>query len=210
MHNVEIRPLRDSEIQSSREMVAQNPDFHARYVVSRLPSFFAIARKLDPDSAYLKRQRLNVGAFYTGELIGTASVERVTEKPFSELSDEDNKWFSLAFTEHEVKVYDTLQQSLCKTIIGAPIGSLSIHSLAVSLDNRNQGVARHLLRYIIDSLSERERLLLHIEFAKLKWLQRFGRSLGFKTVRHTFSLSERLEYGCFGSVLMRYQPEDSM
>ena len=209
MHRVEIRSLKEPELPLARDMAAQYPDFHARYVVERLPSFFRIARDLDSDPAYWGRQRLVVGAFFEDDMIGTASVEPVTKQTSPERTEEEDERFWAAFTDHEASVFDTLQQSLCTTIIDAPVGSLSIHSLAVLPAHRKQGTARSLVRFIIDALEETERSSLYIEFARLKWLRQFGCSLGFTIVRQTFSISERLEYGCWGSILMRYQCRDS-
>lgn len=52
MRDVEIRPLTESELRLARDIAARHPDVHARYVVERLPSFFSIARELDPDPIY--------------------------------------------------------------------------------------------------------------------------------------------------------------
>lgn len=150
-----------------------------------------------------------MGAFFGGDLIGTASVEHVNDEASPERSEEDDERFWATFSDHEVNVFNTHQDSFCKTIIGAPAGSLSVHSLAVSPGNRHRGTARSLIQFIIDSLTETERLSLYVEFARLTWLRRFGRSLGFSIVRQTFSISERLEYGCWGSILMQYQPKHS-
>lgn len=205
MRELAIRSLDVSEFCLARDIAIQNIDFHARYVVERLPTFFDIARELDPDAQFGNRQRLFAGAFIADKMIGTVAVERVSDTSFPERSTDEDERFWNRFTEHDTSVYDTLQSSLNKTLIGAPVGSLSIHSLCVSPSYRRCGIARSLVRHVITCLDANEQLSLYIEFARLKWLRRFGVSLGFTTVRQTFSISERMEYGCWGSVLMRYQ-----
>ena len=206
MHDVVIRSVDGSEVRTARNLSNSNVDFHARYVAERLPTYFDIARVLEPDAEFAERQRLIVGAFLGDEIIGTVAVERQVDLPALELPDDHVFW--QRFTEHDLHVYCALNDSLCKTYIGAPQDSLAIHSLAVRSDCRQRGIARSLLEYAIGELEHDERISLYIEFARIKWLCRFGDSLGFETVRRTFSISERLEYGCWGSVLMRYARSD--
>lgn len=208
MRDLEIRSLDTLEFSLARDIASRNTDLHTRYVVERLPTFFDIARDLDPDALYGGRQRLLAGAFIGGKMIGTVAIERVSDAVFPERTADEEDRFWDRFTEHEVSVYETLQSSLNKTLIGAPSGSSTIHSLGISPAHRRCGVARSLLQHAITCLDASEQLSLYIEFARLKWLRQFGVSLGFSTVRQTFSISERLEFGCWGSVLMRYQPHN--
>ncbi len=202
MHDIVVHSLDWAEISAARDMTSSLVDFHARYVVERLPAFFEIARILDPDTEYRKRQRLVVGAFLGEEIIGTVAVERQVELSAPELPDHHVFW--KRFTEHDLNVYCTLNDSLRKTYLGAPQDSLAVHSLAVRPDFRQRGIARSLLEYVLADLNSSELASLYIEFARIKWLCKFGASPGFEAVRRTFSISERLEYGCWGSVLMQY------
>ncbi len=186
MTEIVIRSIEKSEICAARELAASYVDFHARYVKERLPTFFDIARVLDSDAEYANRQRLMVGAFLGEQVIGSACIERQIALTAPELSDDHEFWQQ--FNEHDLNVYCTLLDSLRKTYIGAPPDSLTVHSLAVQPAYRQRGIARLLLEYAIGELSPKERKFLYIEFARLKWLCQFGASLGFQTVRRTFSI----------------------
>lgn len=208
MLDVEIRTLEALEVGRSRDLVNRYTDFHTKCVAARLPSFFDITRELNPDAQYGDRQRVVTGAFSGGELVGTVAVEAVTDASIPDRTMEQEERFWSRFSEHDAGVYDALICSLDKTLIGSPVGSLTLHSLAVSPAFRRRGIARSLLYHTIESLDADEQLSLYIEFARLKGLRSLGASLGFSTVRQTFSISERLEYGCWGSVLMRYRLAD--
>lgn len=205
MGSLKIRSLDSHEVSRARDIVNQNHDLHCRYVVKRLPDYFNIVRELYSDAQFGDRQRLLVGAFSGEKMIGTVAAERVSDLPLPKRTEDDDKRFRTRFTEHEMTVYQTLETDLAATYIGAPAGSLIIHSLGVSTSHRRGGVARSLVDHAIKSLDDNEQLSLHIEFARIKWLEQFGTSLGFSTIRKTFSFTERLQYGCWGSVLMRYQ-----
>lgn len=207
MRDVEVRSLDAAEIKLSRDIVGRYPDFHMCYLVERLPRFFGMGRMLDPDARYFQRQRLALGAFVAGAMIGTVAVEPVSNSLPTPTEYDEERFFAM-FSEQETVVYHTLLESFNKTFIGAPLGALTVHSLAVMPEYRQLGIARSLVRFAVNHLSAEERSALYIEFARLKWLVKFGASVGFAKVRQTFSLSERLEYGCWGSVLMRYQPDN--
>lgn len=205
MHDMVIRELDSHEISLARELTRSNPDLHSQCLVNQLSKYNEMMLDIFPDEELGKRQRLVVGAFFADKIIGTVGVERTTSTPLPERTSEEDERFHAKYTQYERTRFLTLWSNLCRTYIGAPDGSLTIHSLAVATDHRRGGLARTLVNYAIDSLDETERCSLYIEFARRKFLTRFGTSLGFKTVHKTFLISERLQFGCWGSVLMRYQ-----
>lgn len=202
MCKTELRLLDVSEVAAARDLYNAFPGYHASYVLQRQPEFFNIARLFDPDPTFFAHQRLVVGAFVHNQLIGTVSVELATELTEANLPSHHEFWER--YGQHDLDVYSTLNESLTQTYIGTPNGAYTIHSLAVTPDHRRKGIATALLRYVIRALTQEEKTLLYIEFARHKSLIKLGAAVGFAPVRKTFSLSERLEYGCWGSVLMRY------
>lgn len=202
MHEPELRMLDASEVSAARDLCSANPDIHARYIVERQPVFFDIARLFDPDDRFFNRQRLVVGAFVQDQLIGTVAVETTSAMTATDLPDNHEFWDR--YGQHDLDLFTTLYESLTRTYIGAPNGALTIHSLSVALAHRRNGIASALLQCVINALTQDEKASLYIECARRRSLTMLGRSVGFACERKTFSFSERLEYGCWGSVLMRY------
>lgn len=204
-HIVLIRTLDASEIGSARDLFCRYVDFHARHVVERLPAFFDIARLLDPDTAFAERQRVVVGACIERNMVGAVAIQRTQGLEALDLDDLHPIWDK--YSDHDLDVYCTLNESLARTCIGTPPNTLMVHSLAVRPEYRRCGIARSLLAHAIAGLAPEERSSLYIETARVKWLVKICTKLGFSPVRKTLSLSERLEYGYWGSVLLTYQPE---
>lgn len=209
MDEIAIRPLCRDEIAESWRLWARNPDAHSAYIVNRLPAFFEIAALFDPCRSYLRRQRFVLGAFDSGRMIGTVAVERSGTERGCELAEHEWDAIYTRFSERDLDIYDTLQSALSKTYIGAPDGSLTIHSLGVETEYRGKGIGTRLLLSAIDELDRDEHPSLYVEIARIRWLQNLCESVGFRVVRRTFSISERLEFGLWGSVLMRYAPSTS-
>ncbi len=206
MDGLTFRDLDESEASSARDLFCTHTDFHARHVVARLPAYFDIARHLEPDEVFFARQRIVAGAFLDRTLIGTIAIEPTHSIHEVDLVDSDAIWDR--FTEHEVNVYCTLTADLERTYIGAPPNTLTAHSLAVHPDHRRRGIARSLLVHTLAALTHAEQRSLYIETARNKHLVRLCESVGFVPVRRTFSLSERLGFGSWGSVLFRYNVEN--
>lgn len=205
MAELTIRSLAKSELAEHRRLYAAYPDAYAASVVQCFPAYFDIARFFDPDGEYVNRQRLVLGAFINGELIGTVSVERTEPCRETELDEDQWNAFFEKFSTRDLDVFNTWNESLRRTIIGAPHGSLTLHSLSVTPAFRRMGIAPALIRAAISGLNDQERIHLYTETVRLRWLIRLFESLSFAVVQKTFSLSERLEYGCWGSVLMRFR-----
>ena len=200
-----VRSLAGGEIGEHRRLYTANPDAYAACVVQRFPAYYEVATFFDPDGTYAKRQRLVLGAFTNGKLVGTVGVQR-TECP-SETEIDGDRWdtFSEAFSEQDLTVFSTWTEALQRTFIGAPNGSLTLHSLAVDPEYRRMGVASRLVRAAVCELNEEERTYLYTEVVRTPWMIRLFESLSFVTIQKTLSLSERLEFGCWGSVLMQFR-----
>ncbi len=204
MHEVVIRPLSESEVPLSRRLYARSPDREAMYLVERLPHFFDIADFLDPVGPYVARQLFVLGAFREDLLIGTVAVEKTSLSRNADIGEIGTDALLRRFSEHDILVYSTLAIAHRRIFIGAPEASLYIHSLSVDESRRRIGIATQLIRTAIELLNDQQRLSLYMEVPRLKWVQRWGESLGFRPLRKTLSLSQRLEFGCWGHVLMRY------
>lgn len=206
MRETIIRSLEPSEVSTARELLHRNSDIHSRFLHERLPCYFDIASHFDPDEIFRRRQRLLLGAFDGDEMVGSVGVECASDHLPTELTNDEVDRLSNMFSDHQLSAFATLQNGVSKTYIGTPAGSLTVHSLTVESGYRHNGVARSLVQQAIASLDLSERRSLYIEVARLRWLKRFVESLGFLTVRKTFSLSERLQFGCWGALLLQYAP----
>ncbi len=207
MCSISIKRLGFSDVQASRELVALYPDLHAQYVVERLPAFFSIAHFLDPLRNYAARQKLILGAYSSQELVGTVAVQ--TAEDLSEQILREDQWtvFFSRFTQHDLDVYSELSSALMKTYIGAPSGSLTLHSLTVASEHRRRGIGRKLVETLLRELDSRDHEALYVETARGANLARLFEAVGFRSVRKTFSFSQRLEFGCWGSNLLKYVAE---
>ena len=207
MSSVAIRHVDQPDYQVTRELTALYPDLHARYVVERLPAFFSIAHFFDPPRMYAARQKLVLGAYNSKTLVGAVAVQTVQDLP--EVGARENQWnvFFSRFTQHDLDVYTELTMALLKTYIGSPIGSLCLHSLTVSPEYRGRGIAKRLIETLLCELDDVDREILYVETARNTKLTRLFESTGFRSVRKTFSISERFEFGCWGSNLLKYRGE---
>ena len=76
--------------------------------------------------------------------------------------------------------------------------------MSVATDYRRKGLASKLVDYAISELSDVDRKRLFVETARRTYLVNLFARHSFRVVRKSFSLSEWLEYGEWGSVLMQY------
>jgi len=195
-----VHPLAEDEIAEHRQLYSAHPDAFSASVVQRFPAYDDVARFFDPDETYAKRQRLVLGAFTNRNLVGTVGIQR-PECP-SETEMIQDRWdaFFKTFSDHDLAVFNTWTKSLRRTFIGAPEGSLILHSLVVVPEYRRMGVASKLVRAALCELKEKERRCLYTEIVRATWAIRWFETLSFVTVQKTLSLSQRLEFGCWGSV----------
>lgn len=82
-----------------------------------------------------------------------------------------------------------------------------MHSLSVAPPFRRTGLATHLIGLAIDELSADEKKELYVETARQRYLVKLFSKQRFRIVRKSFSISEKLEYGQWGSVLMKYDAD---
>lgn len=201
----EIRPLAVEDIANVRRLQALAPSKHLLYTISRFPRYFEAIGIVDPPSEFLRRQCHALGLFENGGLVGTIALERMKAEAVAEPAKKDRvDEFCREFTEHDALVFDTLNASLLRTYIGAPDGSYVVHSLHVHPQFRRRGFATELMKSILNACAPEQRENLYLETAREKHLQVFIESFGFRCIKRTVSLSERLEYGTWGSLLFRY------
>jgi len=201
---IDIRTLNAEETRSHRELASTFPDQHLAVVLHALPRYSEMTWLFENDEEYFKRQRLILGAFESNRLIGTVAIQKTTPRDAAEWSEDQWNVFYDRFTQTEFDAFDTWNSSLSKTFLNAPHHSLALHSLAVSPKYRRRSVATRLISAVISNLSSEERNFLFAETARRGYLTNLFVKNGFRAIRRSFSLSERLEYGQWGSVLMRY------
>ena len=199
-----VRALSGSEIAQHRQLSNAHPDLYYSNLVKRFPRYHEIARIFYPDLAYAKHQRLVLGAFIGDTLVGTLAVGRSDAPVGTALQQHQWDEFFESFSQLELDYFNRCTASLMSTYINAPPGTLTLHSLAVDSRFRYRGVARHLIHEAVNHLDRDERDVLYVETFRIRWLVRLFKSCSFATVQKSLSLSERLQYGCWGSVLMRY------
>ena len=202
------RTLEGAEVDEARRLSNCNPDVFSAYALDRLPCVFEIAGSLEPASDFRAKQRLILGAFQSDRIVGALFIESVDR--LAEIETSKASWDIVLsrFTEHEVNVYRTLVADWGRAMIGAPDGSLSIHSLCVAREHRQKGIATALLREAVDRLRDDERSSLYIEVARIRSYRRLCESAGFRIVSKRLSLSDRLQFGCWGTALFKFAPTD--
>lgn len=203
--SIDIRTLFDGEVAAAQELSNRIPDVFTAYLQERLPNFFEISEVVDPP----REPRLAVGAYDEGRLVGAASVS-VALGPDA-WKDVQHDWDAIEerFSNHELGVYFTLLGDWNRALIGAPEGSLFVHSLCVEPSHRGRGVGRRLVAGAIERLETAERGTLFMEVARRRGWRRFCEPLGFRAMRRTLSLSDRLQFGCWGVVLLKYESGDA-
>lgn len=202
---ITYRTLSKNDVSIHRDLVGANPDLHLDAILRSFPRFQDMARYFDPDETYWMRQRLILGAFDADRIVGTVAIQCSNILEEREFTDREWACFFDRFSEHELDVYNTWTSSYSKTFLLAPENSLTLHSLAVSASYRRNGIARKLIEKAASLLERNECEHLYTETARVDRLVKMFRDLRFKVVRKSFSWSERLEYGQWGSVLMQYE-----
>ena len=205
---VEIKLLSEREVLEHRLLSMAYPDAHLAVVLRAFPRFAEIYRIFDPDSLYWRRQRLIIGAFSAGEMVGTIAVQNSNPQQALEWSDAQWESFFHHFSHEELNTYDTWNASLWKTSLCAPENSHLMHSLSVAPSFRLTGLATKLIGMAIAELSQNEKKELFVETARHRYLEKLFSKHGFRVVRKSFSISEKLEYGQWGSILMRHEADD--
>lgn len=206
--NIEICDLTVDDIADVRRLQSLAPTRHLKCPLKRFTRYFEALGIVEPAFEYFSRQLRILGAFCDGTLIGTIGLLQVpVEAEFAALSQAVIDHFQREFTEQEAVKFDALNVSLAATFIGAPERSYLIHSLHVLPEFRRQGVAKNLMSAILDGATLEQKACLFIETARERSLRRFVESFGFKCVKQTFSFSERLEYGTWGSLLFQHAVE---
>lgn len=202
-----IRRLDSSEIAVARSLYNSYPDWHAQRVYDWFPKFPEIERLQLPDERLVANTKFGLGAFDGSDLVASilcVCQSGLTNQALTE-SEEEALWDNVS--DEELERYQVLYESYWRTFIGAPDDALLLSSLSVAEGYRRQGLARRLICEAIETVPESERELAYIEVARIRWLQRLCETTGFRLERKTFSVSERLEYGCWGSALYRYRPD---
>lgn len=164
-----------------------------------------MSRYFDPDDSFWLRQRSILGAFASDHLVGTVAIECRRDSEYTELTDNEWDQFFQRFSQLELDVYNTWHASYMRTFLLAPMNSLTLHSLAVLPSYRGNGIARRLIEEAVLTLGKCDTEHLYTETARVAKLVKMFKTQGFKVVRKSFSWSERLEYGQWGSVLMKYE-----
>lgn len=206
MSKTVYRTLQTEEVNHARQLFNRNPDVFAAYALERLPCFYELADTLESVPVFVAKQRLMLGAFSSNCLVGSVFVRPVNTPSEHEVSETDWELAQTRFSEHELNVYCTLASDLKKGMIDAPSGSLLIHSLCVEREHRGQGIAAKLLTEATNRLSVEEQTVLYVKVARNRGHIRMCESLGFRIVRKRLSLSDRLQFGCWGSTLLQYIP----
>lgn len=204
---VEIKLLTEREVRVHRLFNLVYPDAHLEVVLRAFPKFAEILRIFDPDTLYWGRQRLIIGAFSEGEMVGTIAVQNPNSQQALEWSDAQWARFFLHFSHEELNKYDTWNTSLLKTSLRAPENAYLMHSLSVAPSFRLTGLATKLIGLAIAELSQNEKKELFVETARHRYLEKLFSKHGFRVVRKSFSISEKLEYGQWGSILMRHEAD---
>lgn len=205
MDEVEYRVLQVDEVDDARKLSRRNPDLFASYALDRLPAFYDIADMAEPASSYAENQRLMVGAFCDREIVGAVFVSQPGLPSASKASMD--AWDAVLehYSEHELNVFSTLSLEMLRAVIDSPYDSLLVHTLCVDHSYRRTGVARKLLSEVIERLTKMEHSMLYIKIARIRHHVRLCEKLGFKVVKQRFSISDRLQFGCWGSTLLRYE-----
>ena len=201
---IEIRTLFAREVGGHRQLCTSFPDPHLAVLLRAFPKFPDIAQFFEPDDMYRRRQLLLVGAFSANRMVGTVAIQVNARHPSAESTgDEWDKFFG-RFSQQELSAFDTWSASLQRTYLLAPENALTLHSMAVATDHRRQGLASKLIEYAVSELSEVDRKRLFVETARQGYLVNLYAKHNFRVVRKSCSLSEWLEYGQWGSVLMQH------
>lgn len=201
MNGLVFRTLEEDEVEEARQLSNRTPDVFAAHALARLPCFFEIADLFVTVPVFIAKQRIMLGPFHGQRLIGVVFVSAIHR--LAELGSTDVDWNPVLarFSEHEAQVFCTLAADWSKLLIGAPDGSLSLHTLCVALEYRGRRIATKLISEAITLLSDDERSSLYIEVARISSHLRMCKSAGFQIVRKSLSLSARLHFGCWGSAL---------
>lgn len=202
---IDIRELAADDIANVRRLQILAPTRHLTYTLRRFPKYMQAMTFFESASQYFSRQHRTLGAFCDGTLVGTVGIMQVrVEAETPRLSESALDEFYREFTQQEIDLFYKLCGSLVATFIGAPEHSFLIHSLHVLHKFRRQGVATDLMDTLVSSVTSEQKAALFVETARLRHLRRFVESFGFRSVKRTFSLSERFTYGTWGSQLYQY------
>lgn len=204
---IELRPLFDREVAVHREHCNSYPDSHLAVLLRVFPKFPEIVRFFESDHVYRRRQLLLVGAFSASGMVGTVAIQMNAPHQSAGLTDDEWGKFFGRFSQQELKAFDTWSASLQKTYLLAPANALTLHSLAVATDYRRKGLAGKLIDYAVSELSQVDRKRLFVETARQSYLVNLFAKHNFRVVRKSCSLSEWLEYGQWGSVLMQHNAD---
>jgi ribosomal protein S18 acetylase RimI-like enzyme len=189
---LEIKQLSERDVTAHRWLSNAFPDIHLAVLLRAFPRFSEICRYFDPDPLYWHRQRLIIGAFSGGEIVGTVAIQKSKLQQIPEWSEADWERFFTQFSQQELNIYKTWNTSLSKTFIWAPENSLTMHSLSVAPPFRRTGLATHLIGLAIAELSQDEKRKLYVETARQRYLVKLFSKHRFKIVRKSFSISEKL------------------
>ncbi|TWT78468.1 Acetyltransferase (GNAT) family protein [Posidoniimonas polymericola] len=203
LNGCEIRRLSDAEAPDADALTLRNPDPFGVYLQARQPNFFELCDAITASVCGRDDVLACLGAFVNGQLTGVASLGRVNRDiAIGAIPD----WDALLeqHSEHDLNVCVTLWNDWTQAVIGAPHGSLCVQTLCVDAAYRRRGIATALVGALIDLLPTHGQSQLYMETMRTRSAVRFGRRLGFGVRRRTLSLSNRLRFGHWGTLLMVY------
>jgi ribosomal protein S18 acetylase RimI-like enzyme len=201
-----VKSIQVGDIDAARLLSNRNPDVFGSYVVERLPDFWEIADMALPAYAFADRQQLMLGAFHGDRIVGTVFVTSGAMQLSTAADESVWEMVRARYTDHIVDVYATLQKDILKSMIPSPSRGHLIHTLCVDSAYRRQGIAKSLLLEVTNTLNSTELAALYIQIARIKGHLRLCESVGFKVVRKRFSPSDRLQFGIWGSILLKFDP----